>query len=120
MSTATGPDLCYTRGDTAPIAIIFKRNGMPLNLTGFTAIVLTINSEEFPVDDTNEIAQFAGTLSGTPTDGMATFVPASPGASDALPINPEAFYDVQWVTAAAQKQTPIRGNFAIEQDIGKT
>jgi hypothetical protein len=119
MGTAVGPDLSYTRGDTAPITITFKRNGQALDLTGFTGIVLTINTDEFPVDATNQVEVFSGTLSGTPSDGTVTFEPPSQIASDALPILEEAFYDVQWVTAASKKQTPIKGKFTINQDITK-
>lgn len=120
MGCAVGPDVCYRRGDTAPFTIVFKKNGQPVDLTGFTSIVLTVNTEENPTTTTNEVEQFAGTLSGTPTDGTVAFAPPSQIASDALPILEEAFYDVQWVTSAADKQTPIKGKFQIEQDIGKS
>ena len=119
MSTAVGPDLCYTRGDTAPISITFKQSGVALDLTGFTVIEMVINSEENPATAANEIERFAGSLSGTPTDGVVTFIPPSQVASENLPISEESFYDVQWLNAAAQIQTPIKGKIEIAQGINK-
>lgn len=119
MTTAVGPDLKYTRGDIAPFGITFTRGGSALDLTGFTNFLLTINTDPNPTDQTNEVEQFTGTLDPDPTTGRVSFAPPNQAASDALPILEEAFYDVQWDNAASQKQTPIKGNFRIDQDITK-
>ena len=126
MSLNKGPDLCYVRGDTAPLTLLFKRSGVAVDLTGFTAILLSANTDQDPVDATNQQFQMDGSLTGTPTDGQVDFRPqgideaAKRAASEAYPVDAEMFYDVQAIDAAGQRVTLIyEGKFDVLQDITK-
>lgn len=113
-----GPDLCYVRGDTAPIVLRFKSSGAAKDLTGYTGFLLTVNPSKAPVNSIEQVTQFGGSIP-TPTSGEVEFVPADQAASDALVPQKGLFYDVQWIDASSRKASPIRGKFEIVQDITK-
>lgn len=119
VSEANGPDLEYTRGDTAPLRVTFTRKGSPIDLTGYTGLVLTVNTELNPTDNTNEQAALTGTLTGTPTDGIVDFEPADQVTSDAFVPAAGLWYDIQGVDAGGRKATLGKGPFTINQDITK-
>jgi hypothetical protein len=118
---AVGPDLCYARGDTGPITIRFKDGSSNFDFTGWTALELTVDTQENPTDALTNVIAFTGTLTGTPTDGLVSFRPPSPAASDALTPTEGLFYDVQGLNASAEKVTLLKGgDFQIIQDINKS
>jgi len=114
-----GPDLCYARGDTAPLSLTFKVGKLGLDLTGFTGLVLTVNSEENPTNTASQQAELTGTLDSDPTTGRVEFRPANQVTSDAF-VPGVYFYDVQGVNASGEKVTLLKGgSFEIIQDISK-
>lgn len=118
MAIPTGPDLEYVRGDTAPLSIIFKRNGVAVDFTGYTQFELTINPANDPADNSGQHAQFQGAIP-TPTNGTVDFVPDNQAASDNL-VPESYFYDVQALDASGEKVTLLLGGvFVIKQDINK-
>jgi hypothetical protein len=126
MSRDKGPDLCYVRGDTAPLTLIFKQSAVAIDLTGYTAIVLTTNTEQDPTDITNQQFQMDGALTATPTDGTINFKPqgidesAKRTASEAYPVDAEMFYDVQAIDGTGARVSLIyEGKFDVLQDITK-
>jgi hypothetical protein len=118
MAIPKGPDLEYVRGDTAPLSIIFKRDGAAVDFTGYTEFELTINPSNEPGDNSAQIAQFQGTAAA-PTNGTVDFAPDDQPASDAL-VPETYFYDVQCLDGAGDKVTLLLGGtFVIRQDINK-
>lgn len=118
LRDADGPELEYARGDLAPLRLTFKKNGTPIDLTGYTALVITINSDLNPTDVTDQVGVLTGTLTGTPTDGIVDFAPASQPASDAL-VPGVYFYDISGIDGGGRPFTLAKGSFTIVQDIGK-
>lgn len=126
MSLNKGPDLCYVRGDTAPLTLIFKVAGVAVDLTGFTLIVLTTNTDQNPTTTANEQFKMDGALTGDPTDGTIEFRPQGATendkrtASEAYDVDAEMFYDVQSIDGVGQRATLIyEGKFDVLQDITK-
>lgn len=122
---AKGPKITYTRGDTAPHRLHLTQDGADLDLTGFLNIEIVVNTEETPVDATNEVLRQPGTLTATPIDGRIDFQPvgASVAArkteSDAYPPG-EYFYDLQVDDGAGERVTLLNGGeFIVAQDINK-
>lgn len=117
-----GPDLCYARGDTAPLTLRIKADGVLIDFQNWTALELTINSEEDPATTTNEIMIMVGTITGAADDGLVGFRPPNQAASDALVApNPELFYDVAGINPTGERRTLLKGGrFDILMDIGKT
>jgi hypothetical protein len=122
---ATGPDLKYTRGDTRPIVLAFKDEaGADLDMSGYTGLVLSINPEPAPVPTTNNIDSMPGTFVNTGVDGRVAFVPsgvdetAKRATSEGYVTGP-AYYDVQGINAAGQRDTILDpgGNFNILEGI---
>lgn len=111
-------DITYKRGDSR--AIIFtltdsETNG-PLDLTGYTAPVLAVNSDATPSDITNEQFKVTGVIDVDPLTGRIAFSPTSVQTD----INPDVyFYDAQVVDAASGILTFVQGQFVIAQDIAK-
>ena len=126
MSRTKGPDLCYVRGDTAPLTLIFKQAGVAIDLTGYTVIVLTTNTDQDPVTAANQQFQMDGALTGTPTDGTINFRPqgvdetAKRTESEAYDVDAEMFYDVQAIDGTGARVSLIyEGKFDVLQDITK-
>lgn len=127
MSCPKGPDLCYVRGDTAPLVINFKRSGTGEDWTGWTAFTLTVNTEEAPADATNQQFQMDG-AAVTPlpdADGGVEFTPQgideSAQRTESEGYTPgEYFYDVQATNPGGNRTTILLGgNFEVLQDINK-
>ena len=114
-----GPDLCYARGDTVALSMTFKRNKLGIDLTGFTGLLLSVDSTENPTNTATQVAQFTGTLDTDPTTGRVEFRPPDQVTSDAY-VPGTYFYDVQGVNADSEKVTFLKGgSFEIIQDITK-
>lgn len=125
MSGVKGPDLCYARGDTAPLTLKFSRGGSAVDFTGYTAILLTVTEDEDPVDITNQRFQMDGAISAT--TGELDFDPqgadenAKRTASEAyvpdVVDNIEKFYGVQAIDGTGRRVTIINsGKFKVLQD----
>ena len=72
------PECEYVRGDTAMFPIRFLVDGANKDLTGFTNVLLTFNTDPAPAADPSSPAeggQLEGTLTATPTDGIVNFGP---------------------------------------------
>ena len=127
MSCNKGPDLCYTRGDTAPIVLRLSSDGSAFDLTGWTGFVLTVDPSEEPTDALNNVDALPGTIRAPATDGVLEFVPsgldetAKRANSEAWPPG-DYFYDVQAINPAGQRTTLLKagGAFQILQDITKS
>lgn len=124
MSAVTGPDLCYIRGDTAPLTLKFARAGVAEDFTGYTLIVLTVTSEENPPDTDEQLFQMDGTIGAT--QGDLEFDPqgadesAKRTESEGYAIAEGLFYDVQADDATGRRVTLIHtGSFQVLQDITK-
>ena len=105
------------RGDTFPFVMTFTNSvsGTPIDLTG-TTVTLTLNQQIDPTDATipPQILQLSGVLSGTPTDGVATFT-LTESEADQVGF---FFYDVQRLIGT-DKRTLAEGSFEFIQDITK-
>lgn len=128
MSCKKGPDLCYTRGDTAPIVLRLTADGSAFDLTGWTDFVLTVDPSEEPADATNNLDALPGTIQTPPgTDGILEFQPSGVDET-AKRANSEAwapgdyFYDVQAINPAGNRTTLLAagGKFTVVQDITKS
>lgn len=129
MSLAKGPDLCYVRGDTQPLTLIFKRAGVVVNLSGFTNFELTTNTDQDPTDNSNEQFKMAGSFTTDGTDGSIDFEPIGLGlngeaekrtASELYNPTLEMFYDVQADDGTGRRSTLVyEGKFDVLQDINK-
>lgn len=108
-------DICRTRGDDRPFSIVLKQlsDGTVIDITGRTYI-LTVNSEDEPVDDTNQKFQLAGVVA-VGTDGRVTFSPDVPARD--LVVG-EYFFDIQ-ETATGTIKTIAKGQWDVLQDITK-
>jgi len=122
---AKGPDLKYTRGDTKPIILAFKdENGANLDMSGYTGLVLSINTDPAPIPPTGNLDSMPGTFVAGGTDGRVAFVPsgidetAKRATSEGYVTGP-AFYDVQGINAAGQRDTILDpgGAFQINEGI---
>jgi len=120
VTISAGPDLCYARGDTGPITIRFKDDGSNFDFTGWTSIVLTVDSLENPTDALTNIVEFTGTFDADRESGLVAFRPPDQPTSDTLTPASGLFYDVQAIDSAAEKVTLLKGgSFEIVQDITK-
>jgi len=112
---ATLGEITYQRGDTDPIAITVKSDGVPVDITGWV-LTLTVNTEKAPVDDTNQVFQLTGILDADPTTGRVSFQPTEVQTD----LVGTYYYDIQRVDASGFIKTiqpPTKIKFA--QDITK-
>jgi hypothetical protein len=104
------------RGDTKSINMtLTDKDGVAIPITGYTGFLLSVNTEEDPLDATNEVFQLIGTI----TDGVNGKVsfPITVGDSDNVG---EFFYDAQYIDTNSEKFTFIRGSYIMGQDRTKT
>ena len=101
------------RGDDYDNLIqVVDGNGAAIPLTTET-FVLTVNSEECPTDDTNQLYTVSGTITDAP-NGRVSFADA--GAVDVGIYH----YDIQMVDALGKKRTIAKDYYIITQDLTKT
>ena len=101
------------RGDTKRFSRTFvDAFGAPISITGWT-ILLTVNTEENPINTDNEIEVITG-LIPVGTDGKAYFPPAGTTAIGSY------FYDIQATDLTPEKKTYEKGVMTVTQDIGKS
>lgn len=107
------------RGDTYPAVFTVRQKpssvsveGAPIDITGW-AFALTINTEDNPVDATNQVASVSGVLTDA-TNGVVSFsIPAGLLIGD-------MFYDVQSTNTLGHIRTHGKGVLTITQDINKS
>lgn len=109
-------EIKYFRGDFYPKTLTFtnKKTKLPIDLTGMV-LTLTVNTENNPVDDTNQLFQIIGVIDD-PKTGTVTFTPAI-GDND-LDIK-QYYFDVEAVIGTTFKKTLMKGVWSISQDINK-
>lgn len=103
--------ICISRGDSTPMTFTMQdEDGNDLNITGF-AYIFTVNTEENPIDNTNEVFN----LTGVESSPSVSFTPL---ISDTDITPGEYFYDIQETDGAALR-TVAKGVFEVKQDITK-
>lgn len=111
MAQPTVVDLVVTRGDTKRITFNAKTSsGSIINVATWTSILLTINSEKEPADDTNQIAQLTGEIATDGSDGKIFFNP-----DPNVPVG-RYYYDCQAIDSNSEKVTFVKGKFKVIQD----
>ena len=83
---------------------------IPLTTETFT---LTVNSEEYPTDTTNQIFTVAGTVTDA-ANGRVSF--ADDGTTDFGTY----YYDIQMIDTLGKKRTIAKNYYVISQDLTKT
>lgn len=105
------------RGDSYPLQRTLKNNKTQavIDLTG-ASFLLTVNKEENPTDDSNQLFQVAGVLNDDPTTGIVYFTPTVENTN-----NPaiKYWYDIQYTDAGGNIRTIAKGEFVITQDVTK-
>jgi hypothetical protein len=105
-------DVCRKRGDTFAELFQLKVNGAAQDITG-DDILLTVNSDRYPADTTNELFQ----VIATHVDDANGIFSVAPGAGQ--PADPGTYYyDIQW-DDGSQIRTILQGKWTVEQDITK-
>lgn len=110
-------DRTRKRGDTYADRFLFKDStGAAVDITGWTAFQLTINTEKFPTDATNEVLQLSGAITGAATLGVVEFAWTDLNA-DQTPNT--YYYDVQAIMANGKRRTWGPYKYVFVQDINK-
>jgi len=114
MATAI-VDITRKRGDTKRITFTIKNpdTGAVIDISGWTAFLLTVDPAKKPVDNSNNIGQLTGTLLTTGADGKVYFVPT--GTWDIG----KYYHDAQALDDNSEKTTFVEGKYTLEQDITK-
>ena len=111
--------LIYYRNDTVGIKMKFRNKAtlLPIDLTGKT-LTLTVDPNENPSSNAENLMQLTGVIFGAATDGVAIFTPAGTD-SDFSPGN--YFFDVSMENTAGglERQTLTKDEFEHRQDITK-
>tara|TARA_R110000803_G_scaffold28011_5_gene65080 strand:- start:4058 stop:4408 length:351 start_codon:yes stop_codon:yes gene_type:complete len=107
-------EICYARGDSAPIAFTLTQAGVAIDITGYT-FQFTVNTEKSPIDNSNEQFSLAGVIT-VALEGKVEFRPTTVN-TDLTPA--KYYYDVSMVDAGPFKTTIIKSDFVVEQDIDK-
>lgn len=109
------------RGDTAADRFTITRRLTPtadptaVDITGCT-FILTVNSDENPTDDTDQLFALTGAITGA----VAGEVEFAPDATEADQPPGNYYYDVQMIDANGAILTVDKGRYRFKQDITKT
>jgi hypothetical protein len=104
------------RGDTKSIDItLVDENGVAISISGYTDFLLTVNTEEEPINTSNQLFQLVGTIVDAP-EGKVSFTITT---SDADNLG-EFYYDAQYTDTNAEKFTFVEGEYIMPQDKTKT
>lgn len=102
------------RGDTRRIVFkVVDSNDTIVDISGWTALKLTVDPVVDPTDATNNVFQVNGSLVTDGLDGRLKFIP--PGTSNAG----DYYYDAQAIDENSEKITFAHGSYALSQDITK-
>lgn len=111
----------YYRGDTVGMKFTLrnKRTLQPIDLTGKTC-VFTVNESENPGDASGQLLQISTTGEVPLTDGVVIFTPPDANATDFAVGN--YFFDIQISNTSdgSEKQTIVKDDFELAQDITKS
>lgn len=115
MSTPTKVNITRKRGDTKSIVYIIKHpiTKTVIDISLWTAFLLTVDPSKEPTDNTANIFQIVGALLTDGTDGKIRFYP--PGTS----AIGNYFYDAQATNNDGKIETIAEGRYRITQDITK-
>lgn len=105
------------RADTFPWQVTYTEGKAkdPLNLTGWTAITLTVVTIADPPDATTMLFQITGVVTDA-ANGVVEFEP-SPAQADQEPDT--YFQDVQGINPAGKVRTLSKGTWIVRQDRNK-
>jgi len=110
----------WYRGDSYPLELTIKNkaSGLVINLTGYT-FKFTVNSEQNPVDSTNELFQVAGVVDPDQdtNTGKVTFTPEIEDTATASIST--YYYDIELSYSIGRPRTIKKDKFKILQDITK-
>ncbi len=102
------------RGDTRRVAFQAQMDGVAYDISGWTSLTLTMNTEEEPTNTDNQVYQAVGGFVGDGTDGKIFFP-----RSDSIDAG-EYYFDVQGVDDNSEISTIAKGFMVLEQDITKS
>jgi hypothetical protein len=106
-------DISRKRGDTRRITFkITDSFGSAVNLTNWSNFLMTVNSEQSPVDDSNQLTQQSGILVDA-KNGRVAFV-----ADGTIAVG-DYYYDVQATDENSEITTLVDGEYKVGQDITK-
>ncbi|MDJ0952487.1 MAG: hypothetical protein QNJ81_02290 [Acidimicrobiia bacterium] len=113
VGKSTTINIFRRRGDTKTYVIRLLTAGTtnPIDVTGYSA-VLTVHSVENPTDNTTEVFAAPGAPTTTPADGRLEF---DFSLFTAVAVG-EYWYDIEITDNAGLIDTPILGQFTVEQD----
>lgn len=114
MATAI-VDITRKRGDTRRMVFTIKDHDtkLPIDISAWTAFLMTVDPVKKPLDNAANIGQMTGTLLTDGSDGKVYFVP--PGTWDVGKF----YHDAQAVDSNSEKTTFVEGKYVLEQDITK-
>jgi hypothetical protein len=108
--------LARSRGDTFADEFLIKSSvtGLPIDISGCT-FLMTVDPEEAPLTDANNIFQLAGAVLDAP-GGRVEFAP------NALQTDRVGsfYFDIQMTDSLGRKRTLKYGSYVLKQDITKT
>lgn len=114
MPAPTNLPIERKRGDTRRIVYAIKDvDKNAIDITLWTAFLLTVDPQKKPVDDTNNLYQVAGVLEGAGINGRVGFSP--PGTT----VVGSYFYDCQALDGNGEKVTFAEGKYKLTMDITK-
>ena len=110
-------DVVRTRGDTYRIVfrVKEKHTDASVDITSWTAFIMTVDPSKEPTDTSKNIGQIAGVIIDGAT-GVVGFSPVG-AVSEATPG--KYHYDCQAVDDNGEKRTFIKGKYEVKQDITK-
>ena len=105
------------RGDTFPIELTIYVSdevaALPLDITGATGLLLTVDPSRSPEDDSNNLFQLEGNILDAPAGSLQ--FPVADADADFVG---KFFYDVQ-ITLDGYRMTVASGRYILRQDITK-
>lgn len=114
-------DIEWYRGDSYPLEITIKdkATSLPIDLTGYT-FLFTVNSEQNPMDGTNQLFQIAGVVDPDQALNIGK-VSFTPEIADTATANIGTYYyDIELSYAVDRPRTIKKAKFKIVQDITKS
>ena len=107
-------DISTRRGDTARHTFTVRdKSGSAVDISGWSSFVLTVTTEERPIDISGEIGSVAGAFVTDGADGMVYFSPLDTWSAGRY------FYDAQAIDSNGEKRTFVEGVYDIVQDRSK-
>jgi hypothetical protein len=110
-------EITRKRGDTYGdvFTLTDKANNQPLNVAGYTGIVMTLDDRVNPADTSTQVYQLAATVLGPTSAGKIEFAPTLAQADRVGRF----FFDIQLTDPAGRIRTVMAGRYTYLQDITK-